>query len=63
MAFLCSEDNTAVVGINTQIMVEDAPVLLEDVNRTSKDGPSFAVQRVAMSSSDNVWTGFVNCRV
>ena len=63
MAFLCSENNTAIVGINTQIIVEDAPVLLEDVNQMSKDRPGFAIHRVAMSSSDDVWMGFMNCRV
>ena len=62
-AFLWSKDDTAIVGVNTQVVVEEAPVLLKDVNRTSEDGPSFAVEGVAVGCCNNLWTGIVNCRV
>lgn len=43
--------------------MEKAPVLLEYVNRSSKDGPSLAIEGVAVSCGDDIWTGIVNCRV
>jgi hypothetical protein len=63
VAFLRSEDDTAVVGIDTQIVMEKAPVLLEDVDRSSKHRPSFTIKGVAVSCSDNIWTGIMNCGV
>lgn len=42
-ALLITENNTAIARIDGQIVVEQASILLHDIDRLAERGPSFSV--------------------
>lgn len=62
-SFFRAQDETTVAVVNTQVVVEDRSILLQNVNGTTKGGPSTTAGGVAMRCGRHVGTRVMNSGV